>query len=147
MDLSNICVINDTNTQKDLVYIPEIQRVIYFNKIISNLKHNLIKCKKNTIVNLTAKDLNEIYIKQKGKCVFSKKDLTFNYNKGLGKVKIINDFNISISRINTNEPYNRDNVQLVACRINLMKNTLSNSKFVELCNKVVKNCNLNKKLK
>ena len=133
------------NTKIDA--IPQTQRIIYFNKLIANLKNNLIKCKRNTLVSITPKDLDDIYIKQNGKCAISKKNLTFNYNKGIIRkdfnrnIKKINDFNLSISRINNDGIFNKDNIQLIACRFNLMKNTLSNDKFIDLCKKVVKNCN------
>lgn len=140
--------INITNT------IPETQRLVYFKRLISNLINNSIKCNRNITINITSSELNDIYIKQKGKCAFSKRDLTFNYankakmnNNSLNKVKIIreiNDFNISISRIDNNKGYTVDNIQLIACRINLMKNNLSYNKFIELCGYVVKNCNIYK---
>lgn len=140
---------NITNT------IPEIQRLMYFKRLISNLINNSIKCNRNITINITSSELNDIYMKQKGKCALSKKDLTFNYatkakqyNNSLNKVKLvreINDFNISISRIDNNKGYTIDNVQLIACRINLMKNTLSNNQFIELCGYIVKNCNIYKK--
>ncbi len=144
------------NLNNKLNIIPETQRLMYFNRLLLNLKNNLIKCNRNTIINIIAIDLEKIYIKQKGKCALSKKELTFNYsskkkkyNNSFNKIKIIkeiNDFNISISRLDNNKGYTNDNVQLIACRINLMKNNLSNKKFIELCENVVKNFNIHKKL-
>ena len=132
--------------------IPETQRLIYFRQLISNLINNSIKCNRNIIINITPTGLNNIYIRQKGKCALSKKDLTFNYknklkkyNNSLNKVKKIkeiNDFNISISRIDNNKGYINNNIQLIACRINLMKNILTNNNFIELCSFIVKNCNI-----
>jgi hypothetical protein len=128
--------------------VPETQRLMYFKRLISNLINNSIKCNRNITINITPVELNEVYIKQKGKCALSKKDLTFNYkNKSkkynnsfnnVKKIKEINDFNISISRIDNNKGYTNDNIQLIACRINLMKNTLSNNEFIKLCGNIVK---------
>lgn len=137
--ISNIQIKYNNKTQA--------QRIIHFNKIISNLKHNLIKCKRNTNISITPKELDEIYIKQFGRCAISKKDLTFYYNKpikyinSIKNIRKINDFNVSIARIDNNRAYTRENIQLIACRINLMKNTMSNNQFIELCSKVVKNNN------
>jgi hypothetical protein len=161
--LQNNCLANIINN--GLLYtvrnpitntIPEIQRLIYFKRLISNLINNSIKCNRNIIINITAVELNDIYITQKGKCALSKKDLTFNYkNKSkkynnllnkVKKIKEINDFNISISRIDNNKGYINDNIQLIACRINLMKNILSNNKFIELCSYIVKSRNIEKKI-
>lgn len=163
MDFSIDCIINNITLQNEklknimnngLIPIPktisletpEIQRLRHFNKLILNLKNNMIKCKKNININVTSEELNEIYIKQNGRCALSKQNLTFIYEKYTKNksrvIKQINDFNISISRINNAIPYDKTNIQLIACRINLMKNTLSNSKFLELCEKVVKNQNI-----
>lgn len=166
MVLSIDCIINNINLQNrylneiineglmlnihtTITNIPQAQRIIYFNKLLSNLKHNLVKCKRNIYITLTPKELDEIYIKQFGKCAISKKELTFIYNKPpkfikkkINSIKTINDFNISINRINNNLSFNKSNIQLIACRINLMKNNLNNNQFVELCSKVVKNNNL-----
>ena len=60
-------VINDglmLNIQTTITNIPQTQRIIYFNKLLSNLKHNLIKCKRDINITLSPKDLDEIYIKQ-----------------------------------------------------------------------------------
>lgn len=143
-------VINDglmLNIQTTITNISQTQRIIYFNKLLSNLKHNLIKCKRDINITLSPKDLDEIYIKQFGKCAITKKELTFIYykpnkfKKKINTIKTINDFNVSISRINNNLSFTKSNIQLIACRINLMKNNLNNNQFIELCSKVVKNNN------
>ncbi|MDC1426602.1 hypothetical protein N8339_06500 [Gammaproteobacteria bacterium] len=40
------------------------------------------------------------------------------------------EFNASIDRINPNGPYVRENVQLVAARVNTMKHTLGQDMFM-----------------
>jgi hypothetical protein len=140
----------DTTTKSNIT--TESQRLMCFKRAISNLKNNAKKCNRDIHITITAKELNDLYLKQKGKCVFTKKDLTFvyenetkKYNSSLNvvkKIKHINDFNICINRIDNNKPYNYENVQLIACRINLMKNNLSNDNFFKLLNCVVKNCNI-----
>jgi len=128
--------------------VPESQRLMYFKRLISNLKNNAKKSNREICVNITEKDLNDIYLRQNGKCALTKKDLTFNYTNKVSKYKgvlnkvsskEINDFNISISRIDNNKPYEYKNTQLIACRISLMKNKLSNNNFIKLCNYVVTN--------
>lgn len=43
---------------------------------------------------------------------------------------------MSIDRIDSSKNYENDNVQLVDKRINMMKGSLSNEEFVNLCTKV-----------
>ena len=130
--------------------VPETQRLICFKRLISNLKNNAKKCNRSVDINITEKELNDIYLKQNGKCIFTKRDLTFNYIdktqvkkyksslNTIKKIKEVNDFNVSINRIDNDEPYNYGNVQLIACRVNLMKNSLSNNNFIKLCGYVIK---------
>ena len=139
------------NTKSISNIVPENQRLIYFKRLIYNLKNNAKKCNRILHINITEKELNDIYLKQNGKCAFTKKDLTFNYTNKAKKyngsintiknTKDINDYNISINRINNDKSYDYNNVELIACRINLMKNNLSNNNFIKLCDYVIKNSN------
>lgn len=153
-------IIKDGIINNGLMYKINISNIMiqdsklpYFEGLIRNLKNNIKKSNKKILISITANELNDIYIKQKGKCAITKMDLTFKrtnkrnkYDKTLVKTaKNMNDFNISISRIDNNEPYIYENIQLIGCRINLMKNKLSNEDFRQLCKCVVKNNNLYKK--
>ena len=150
LKIINNGIILTPNINYLLNIVPESQRLICFKRLISNLKNNTKKCNRCVDINITEKELNDIYLKQNGKCVFTKKDLTFThikkvqvkkYKTSLNTIKNrkeVNDFNISISRIDNDKPYNYDNVQLIACRVNLMKNNLSNNNFKKLCSYVIK---------
>ena len=48
----------------------------------------------------------------------------------------MNKQNLSIDRIDSFKGYEKDNIQLVDKRINMMKGSLSNEEFIELCTKV-----------
>ena len=55
-----------------------------------------------------------------------------------GNQHIINKFNISVDRIDSNKDYSKDNIQLVGAIINRIKSDLSNDEFTEICNMVTK---------
>ena len=85
---------------------------------------------------------NTIYYKNYGGRGIKVCDRWLNsYENFLNDMGLKPSFEHSLDRINNDGNYNKDNIQLIACRFNLMKNTLSNDKFIDLCKKVVKNCN------
>lgn len=70
----------------------------------------------------------ELYNIQKGKCFYSGipihwSDTGWNHTA-------------SIDRIDNNQGYTVDNIQLVHKEINMMRGSLDNSRFIELCNLV-----------
>ena len=69
---------------------------------------------------LTSEYLKELWEKQEGRCAISGVILT-HHTDGTGK----KEFNASIDRIDSMQGYIPGNVQLVALRVNLLKNTLS----------------------
>jgi len=73
---------------------------------------------------LTAEELLELWDKQNGKCAVSGVALTHHLDGSGTK-----EFNASIDRLNNDEGYSRDNVRLVAYRINIMRHTLSTDMF------------------
>ena len=79
--------------------------------------------------NITPEYLNDLY-KEDHHCALSGIDLTIDLNK------TVNQQNLSIDRINSDIGYVKGNIQLVDKRINLMKGSLSNEEFIELCCKV-----------
>jgi hypothetical protein len=77
-------VIISPNIEELSNIVPQNQRLLYFRRLILDLKNNVKKCNKNTDINITDinitdKELDDIYLKQNGKCVFTKKDLTFSH--------------------------------------------------------------------
>lgn len=79
--------------------------------------------------NITPEYLNDLY-NQNSKCALSGIDLSIDLNK------TVQQQNISIDRIDSNLGYIEGNVQLVDKRINMMKGSLSNKEFIDLCCKV-----------
>jgi hypothetical protein len=84
--------------------------------------------------NLTKKQLWELFQKQNGKCAltFLPLDLTRDEGNSIRE-------NASLDRIDSAGSYEIKNVRWLHKDVNLMKNVLSDSRLVELCNLVVKN--------
>lgn len=76
---------------------------------------------------ITIEDLENQWLKQNGKCIYSNIELTLP-NKALDR-----NFNCSIDRRNSNIGYNKDNIQWVLKEVNLMKMDLKEDRFIELC--------------
>lgn len=86
--------------------------------------------------NIGSNFLYELYKKQNGLCALSGIKLTILSNR----TKRINNFNISIDRIDSSKGYTKDNIHLVCASINVMKLDHSTKEFVDLC-KAVANYN------
>ena len=91
------------------------------------------KGRKNCFIDL--KDLKEIWEKQKGICVYSKIKLKLpthqNYKPDVN-YKIA-----SVDRIDSSQPYTKNNIQFVSRTINYAKNTLSHKEMCEFIDAVV----------
>ena len=80
--------------------------------------------------NITIEDLIKLY-NQSQICSLSGIDIS------LDRYKSVSEQNLSIDRIDSNKGYIKGNIQLVDKRINMMKGSLSNEEFIELCKKVI----------
>ena len=78
---------------------------------------------------ITEEDIKFLYEKQKGLCVYTKKELTLPKNY----LFIFEPTVASIDRIDSSLGYTIANIQLVAKQVNMMKITLSHDEFVGLC--------------
>jgi len=78
---------------------------------------------------LTHEELCQMWETQGGRCELSSILMTHHRDGALGDGKQ-KDFNASIDRINPQGPYSRENVQLVAARVNTMKHTLGEEMFM-----------------
>ena len=78
---------------------------------------------------LTYEELHQTWETQRGRCALSGVLMTHHRDGALGDGKP-KDFNSSIDRINPQGPYSRENVQLVAARVNTMKHTLGEEMFI-----------------
>ncbi len=78
--------------------------------------------------NLTIEYAWRLFLRQKRRCALSGLDLTMSQRRA--------EHTASLDRIDSRKGYVRGNVQWVHKDINRMKNTLSQSRFVELCRAV-----------
>jgi CRISPR/Cas system Type II protein with McrA/HNH and RuvC-like nuclease domain len=84
--------------------------------------------KRNLNVEITHEYLNELFVKQNGKCAITGQLLTCN--------KSLCD--ISIDRIDSNKHYTIDNVQLVLDQANQRKGDLTNNELANWSNTIRK---------
>lgn len=92
----------------------------------------LLRCKiKNFECNITPQYLEELYLKQNKKCAISGLDIQFApiYRR-------IYEQTISLDRIDSTKGYIEGNVQWVHKNINMMKGSLNQDRFIELCSTV-----------
>lgn len=86
-------------------------------------------------MSLTEHDLHEVWLKQEGKCIYSKVALTHpNFRTVNNRV-----YTASIDRIDSNIPYVKNNIQFVSIAINFMKNVMTHEETEELCNVIYQN--------
>jgi hypothetical protein len=78
---------------------------------------------------ITTEDVIDMWEMQGGKCALSGMLMTHQRDGTYGDRKK-KEFNASIDRINPQGPYVRENVQLVAARVNTMKHTLGEDMFM-----------------
>lgn len=93
----------------------------YLKNLYSKLKSTR---RKTHTWELAPEDLFDLWHEQNGKCAVSGVALTHHLDGSGAK-----EFNASIDRINNDQGYGRDNVRLVAYRINIMRHTLSTDMF------------------
>ena len=102
----------------------------HWNGIVKNAKQ------RNLTVNITAKYVWKLFLKQKRKCSLSGVDIQFS------KRCWSKDATASLDRIDSKKGYIKDNVQWVHKNINMMKQEYSTEKFFDWCKKVVEYNNL-----
>ena len=112
---------------KEKIYESQSKLEGYITKLLNNLK------KQNKDINLTKKDVLEIYQKQNKKCVLSDELLTYYSGEVLTNNKYESRYNITISKIDCNKEYVKNNIQLLGKDIYKMKGIFDNKEFVRLC--------------
>ena len=80
--------------------------------------------------NITAKEVDEIYIKQNKKCALSGIVLKFDSYSNL------RDGNVSLDRIDSLKGYTKENCQLVTKTVNNMKSQDSNAELIYECEQI-----------
>jgi len=84
--------------------------------------------KRNFEFNITRRDMDQQFIKQKGKCLYTDYDLDFSSSNHLG--------NASLDRIDNSIGYVVGNIQWVHKNVNHMKMDLSHERFLEIIRKI-----------
>lgn len=101
----------------------------YFNQILTGAK------RRNIVFELTVFDLEELLIKQNFKCALSGLTIEVGYYQNEDRINVT----ASLDRIDSNKGYVKGNVQWVHKKVNLMKNHLSESEFINICKMITKN--------
>jgi len=97
----------------------------FYGKLKWGAKNRKIKFK------LSIDDLEKLFIKQNGKCALSGLPIKVSENKD-------EETTASIDRIDSSKGYELENIQFVHKSINYMKQSLSDSDFIFLCEQVTK---------
>ena len=105
----------------------------YLNTLDGYVKINFcsLKCsarKRKIEMDITVKDIIELYDRQKGRCALTGIDLIISHEKIPMK--------LSVDRIDSSKGYSVNNIQLVVKILNLMKWETSNDDFIKFCKKV-----------
>jgi len=108
--------------------------------LYKDLVHNAKKKRtKNINVNITKQDILNLYNKQNRRCALSGYKMTHTGRlRKKQKCRIMNYYNISVDRIDSNKGYVVDNIQLVCAFINRAKMDLPDSDFIKLCHDISK---------
>jgi len=83
---------------------------------------------KKRVGTIKIKDVYDLWIKQDKKCALSGLEIDF--------IKRKNGISASIDRIDSDQEYNIENIQLVHKDVNLMKNHFSQEYFFNICEKI-----------
>lgn len=86
---------------------------------------------RNLIFSINIKDVWDLYEKQNRKCALSGRSLSWSPRTA------------SIDRINSKIGYTIDNIQIVHCDINIMKNKFDQNYFIQTCKEIISNKNTN----
>lgn len=90
--------------------------------------------KRNVWVNVTAQDLEDYWVQQKGICALTGLRLTLPLTAA--DVRSSN-YTASVDRIDSKLPYVAGNIQWVHKQVNMMKQDLSTEDFIDWCQKIV----------
>lgn len=89
---------------------------------------------RNLEFSITIKEIWDLYIKQDKKCIFTKLPITMPQSKQNKQIKL-NQFSYlaSLDRIDSSKGYVTNNIQWVIREINMMKQSLCDNIFINLC--------------
>lgn len=95
--------------------------------------------KKNIQFDITKENIETLYEKQKGLCALSGTKMTYNAinDRQEGDCHILNPDNISIDRIDPNQGYVKNNIQLVCAIVNRIKFEMTECELFDFCCQVI----------
>jgi hypothetical protein len=112
--------------------IDKIQARKFINRKLQRLR-NECEVRRKLDFNLTTDIIMEILEQQEYKCAMTGAYLEFFTG---GELDGKNPKSCSIDRINNDEGYNIDNIQLTTVEINLLRNKKSVDEFIRICKQV-----------
>lgn len=99
--------------------------------IVCKYKHSAAK--RRIPFEISAQDMEDLWIKQGGTCIYTGEKLTLPaYTKD-------NSYTASLDRIDSSKGYTRDNIQWVTKNVNIMKMAVPHEEFVRICKQVAQN--------
>lgn len=108
----------------------------FLGQVYDNCFNQCQKMKNPPVFSITVQDLIDLYHQQDGQCAMTGTHLTMNGSQNSDHTNL-NDWDISLDRIDSSQGYTKDNIQLVGMRISRMKSGISNTEFMEWCTAVV----------
>lgn len=104
----------------------------FIKNLFKDVRNNAKK--RNIQVQITIKDITDLYTKQNGQCALTGIPMTFQATERTNNSEhILNKWNISVDRIDSKKGYIKDNIQLVCAIINRMKTTMTVNELLLLC--------------
>lgn len=114
--------------------VGEISAGWYYNHVVRSRSQRGSRQKEVTV---TLEYLWDLFIEQDRKCIFTGWELHFPKNS---KAENKNDWTASLDRIDSSIGYIPGNVQWVHKEVNLLKNTRSNQRLIELSTAIALHC-------
>tara|TARA_B100002051_G_scaffold259057_1_gene278105 strand:+ start:169 stop:831 length:663 start_codon:yes stop_codon:yes gene_type:complete len=110
-------------------------RQYFWSEKLRSMKHT---CKKKRLkFDLDIEYLDNLWVKQSGKCNLTNVKLKIGENRGKGYKR--DSTMISFDRINNSSGYVKGNIQIISEQINYMKANFSNEEFLSICEKIYLN--------
>ena len=122
------------NAQKRFEKTKDLKLYFQFKRrLINKARHK--KWRKHG-VSLTAKDLEDQYHKQNGKCYYTNEEFFLSIYGTYPKDSFEYLNTLTVDRIDSSKGYHKDNIVLSTLKANSAKSTLTTDQFIELCKKI-----------
>ena len=118
---------------KENIYESQSKLEGFISKLLTGLSKQLEKKKLLIDLQITKKELLDIYQEQKKECALSGELLTYYTGPVLTDDRYESRFNITIAKKDNLKPYIKDNIYLLGQDIHRMKGNLSDMEFKRLC--------------